>query len=332
MKFYLTIFFTLSLGIAYSQLGCIELRDAGNDQLDAVFVVEQLGTSQTVFSGQITVRWSGPGFVSGFSGAAPFVWTNGTPPQPNTLRFILNSSSISLDFSQLGDTPLGTFSISSSDGTFDIDLEAQLLGGFPFVRDLASASGCTTEISFILPVTLTQFRAFPQDDQTTRLAWSTSSETNNDYFDVEYSVDGKDFIKIGRRTGAGTTTTPQDYSFVHESPIAGVNYYRLKQVDFDGDFEYSDIEVVNFGQIEASEMLLYPNPARDVLTIRSSKLTEQQVDMEIYNTNGELVLQRNYEAFEASQQIGIRNLPAGQYFLQMRTNEEVFTERFTISK
>jgi hypothetical protein len=68
------------------------------------------------------------------------------------------------------------------------------------------------------------------------LSWETATEINNDYFDVEWSMDGISFEKIGQVQGAGTTAEIQLHEFLHKKPVNGNNYYRLKQVDFDEKF------------------------------------------------------------------------------------------------
>ncbi len=78
------------------------------------------------------------------------------------------------------------------------------------------------------------------------LSWETATEINNDYFDVEWSTDGINFESIGQVQGAGTTTEVQSYEFLHDNPVNGNNYYRLKQMDFDEVFEYSNIVLLNY--------------------------------------------------------------------------------------
>ncbi|MBX2901230.1 MAG: hypothetical protein KF775_16375 [Cyclobacteriaceae bacterium] len=106
-----------------------------------------------------------------------------------------------------------------------------------------------------LPVELTQFTAQPEGE-TVKLNWLTASELNNDFFTVQRSADGVEFSSLGMVAGQGTRTTPTAYQFVDETPQAGLNYYRLKQTDFDGTSSYSNIVAVNM----ALEWSVYPNP------------------------------------------------------------------------
>jgi hypothetical protein len=111
-----------------------------------------------------------------------------------------------------------------------------------------------------LPVELAWFKASITTDNSVKLEWHTDSELNNESFDIERSQDGFDYTAIGKRQGAGTTSQETDYVFVDEQPLPGRSYYRLKQNDFNGDFEYSHIVSVVFGETN-EPFSVSPNPA-----------------------------------------------------------------------
>ena len=91
-----------------------------------------------------------------------------------------------------------------------------------------------------------------------QLNWSTASETNSDYFEVQRSVNGVDFVNVGTVAAAGFTTDVKQYSFTDHHPAAGYNYYRLRQVDRDGAEEMTNIVAVYFTK---RSMAVFPNPA-----------------------------------------------------------------------
>lgn len=126
-----------------------------------------------------------------------------------------------------------------------------------------SGSGGDGQISIeiVLPVELSRFEANPKDNMV-ELEWTTVSEINNDFFQIEHSADGVNFISVGKIKGNGTTSETVDYEFMHRQPNTGINYYRLKQVDFDGAFEYSPMVVINLND-RSSGVNLYPNPTLD---------------------------------------------------------------------
>ena len=128
------------------------------------------------------------------------------------------------------------------------------------LQKAAYAAGATN-----LPVTLSSFEA--QNLGTSIfLQWSTSSELNNAKFELQHSTEGELFGTIMELAGAGTTLEKQSYQFTHHTPSAGINYYRLKQVDFDGTFEYSKVVAIN--AVGNNDIVTYPNPAKDKVYVQ----------------------------------------------------------------
>jgi hypothetical protein len=116
---------------------------------------------------------------------------------------------------------------------------------------------CIDGVCQTLPVELVSFYCEELDSKI-RLTWRTASETQNDYFLVQHSTDGVSFRELARIPGAGDSQVENHYEYPHEKPSPGTNYYRLKQVDFDGQFEYSHIVSL---KIKAEKGIqVYPNP------------------------------------------------------------------------
>lgn len=103
------------------------------------------------------------------------------------------------------------------------------------------------ESSQVVPVELLTFTAKAQDEDVL-LQWKTASEINNDYFEIQHSLDGVNFETIGTVKGAGTTYEVQEYLFIDKMPKNGLNYYRLRQIDYDSLFEYTDVISVDFSK------------------------------------------------------------------------------------
>ncbi len=123
-----------------------------------------------------------------------------------------------------------------------------------------------------LPIELLDFRAERDQDQVD-IYWSTASEINNEYFIVERSTDGRNFKEIIRQDGAGNSQVTLNYSDVDLSPETGINYYRLKQVDYNGSYSYSAIIPVKFSTI--GEIKVYPTLANpgDMINIEGSTIS-----------------------------------------------------------
>jgi hypothetical protein len=140
-----------------------------------------------------------------------------------------------------------------------------------------------------LPVELTSFHAALHETGVL-LVWSTASETNNLGFEIQWSQDRIHFDKIGFVGGNGTAFTPHEYSFMHKRLIAGSYYYRLKLIDTDGSFTYSDIVEITTGVPAAFELSQnYPNPFNAATVIRFALPVASHVTLSIYNILGERV-------------------------------------------
>lgn len=115
-----------------------------------------------------------------------------------------------------------------------------------------------------LSIDLTSFTGNPAD-MGNELHWVTASEKNNDYFQLEATVDGQNFETVGRIKGAGNSSKKLEYYFLDRNPLASTTYYRLKQVDFDGETTYHQIIPVT--RPTNNQVLLFPNPVNNELTV-----------------------------------------------------------------
>lgn len=125
-------------------------------------------------------------------------------------------------------------------------------------------------LSTPLPVTLLSFTA-TKSQYTALLSWETSQELNSDRFDIEHSTTGKNWDLIGKVKSTGTSAQKVAYTFIHEAPETGINFYRLKMVDRDGSSVYSTVRNLHFDGNKVT--VLYPNPASDVVYIDHKDLS-----------------------------------------------------------
>lgn len=170
-----------------------------------------------------------------------------------------------------------------------------------------------------LPIELLAFHAIEWHDDV-RFMWTTASETNNDYFSIERSADGRDWITVLRIDGAGNSSTPIDYEAVDPEPLPGLSYYRLKQSDYDGQYSYSDVEAVTFDTGVENEVLIFPNPTNGQITIVAND--EEMAgfgvfDMQGGNVTGQVELKRNGAQNHTAD---LRRLPSGVYTVRTRSN------------
>lgn len=149
---------------------------------------------------------------------------------------------------------------------------------------------------------------------TAQLNWATSSEQNNDRFEIERSIDGKVFSKIGSVKGAGNSTNEKSYVFLDKSPILGaINFYRLKQFNFDGSHQLSKIISLNFKESNTPTRI-YPNPTKDNLNILFAN-SQKEIHLKIFNTQGQLKWQQTLHNTGLTVQVPLQNWSAGFYRL-----------------
>ena len=183
-----------------------------------------------------------------------------------------------------------------------------------------SCSSTNYSNSEALPVELINFGAVENREQV-ELSWTTASEVDNELFIIEHSDNGEDFREIGTIEGAGTSVSFQNYSFTHEQPSVGINYYRLQQIDFNGEFEYSNLVSINIKY--TGEIQVYPNPTRGEVNFKMS--SGLNPTFEVYNQSGNLI--------QAEKNIGDINsfslygLPAGFYIFKFTTSHRTIFHR-----
>lgn len=139
-----------------------------------------------------------------------------------------------------------------------------------------------------LPVEITDFNIIKNDCETV-LTWITQSEINVDRFEVQHSLDAINYETIHKEQAAGNSTTKQYYEAAHSSPSPQINYYRLKTIDTDGSFAFSDIKAADFKECEVIDLVLYPNPTFYGSTTIEVESTVKVMTIEVYNSLGQLI-------------------------------------------
>jgi serine protease AprX len=175
---------------------------------------------------------------------------------------------------------------------------------------------------FPVPVELISFTAGVLD-QTIQLTWKTATEINNKGFEIEKKYNGE-FSVIGYKTGSGTTAEEVEYSFIDNTPSNGKNIYRLKQIDFNGEFKYSSEVSVDFGNLNFHLSQNYPNPFNPVTTIYFTIPEAQNISLNIYNILGvEVAKPFNEYAAEGSHSVKVdmSGFPSGVYFYKISSEQ-----------
>lgn len=163
------------------------------------------------------------------------------------------------------------------------------------------------------------------------IIWQTASETNNAGFVIEKSTDFDNFTQIGYVHGAGNSNSVLSYSFIDTESAAGDNYYRLKQVDYDGVYKYSEIVVASCSDDDISIPVfdVYPNPTKDIINISGENLPSEDADIRIYNVIGSLIWQTEVKTTSgiAFTRFDMTGLPPAMYVVKIISGDFVAVKK-----
>ncbi len=204
-----------------------------------------------------------------------------------------------------------------------------------------SGSGnCTTPNDFgvtsaqTLPLSILNFTGHAVKEANV-LNWTTVQEINSSHFEVETKTDATDFTKIGRVEATGIGSSEKSYSLIHHYPPLGTNYYRLKIVDKDSKYKYSNIIVLKANGTSVIQNSVYPNPFIDKLEAAIVLNQSEKLDISIYDVNGRIMKSLQMQGIKGFNLIKIDelgNLVPGVYFLKIKNNEvDVITKLFKIN-
>jgi hypothetical protein len=216
--------------------------------------------------------------------------------------------------------------------------------GIPFVPEKITIAcfqynerhnGVQGDAAVTIPVELVTFSANVNGNNV-KLNWSTATETNNSGFEIQIKSDSDEFSSIGFIPGSGTTTEERTYHYTDTELQPGKYYYRLKQIDFDGSFEYSKIiEVEIDSPVKFALSQNYPNPFNPATKISFQIPQKSFVTLIIYDVLGKEVVTLFNEEMEAGsyqKEFDAPGLTSGVYFYQLKSGEFTSTRKMTLLK
>ncbi|OEK02574.1 hypothetical protein BFP97_14040 [Roseivirga sp. 4D4] len=209
------------------------------------------------------------------------------------------------DFSNGGTTLISPSAVNgtSNTATFDVDFTN---GQYYTLGSIEVAA---------LPITLISFEASVNNDNQVKLDWVTASEVNNAFYTIERSTNGVDFETVGRIDGAGNSDAILYYTYMDTRPLNGLSFYRLKQTDFSGEFDFSEIRSVRVTSKFESSYKAYPNPIQqgEMLRIAHTIERDQTLRLSVLNSKGQLIFRKEEQALVTEKYIEVptRNFQKG---------------------
>ncbi len=180
------------------------------------------------------------------------------------------------------------------------------------------------------PIELISFEAKYTSEKKVALNWITATEINNDYFTVERSTDAISFSEITQVTGAGNSSQLLSYTTLDHYPFPGISYYRLKQTDYNGDFTYSSIEMVDISAPELELVNCYCSSGLLELTLNCP--ADISIHIELYSVEGKRVFLGDEKADKGQQKIvvPVQDLPKGLYLLNIAAQGKLIVRKIVL--
>ena len=235
-----------------------------------------------------------------------------------------NISSVAMNYTgDIGFNDIYMGALNLSAGLYEYQCRCTDDGGSSWEWNVESNGELTVDVP--VPVTLTYLDAKLQKDGVS-LDWETASELNNKHFEVERSTDSEKWELLDVVVGVGESTVRTNYSYTDADPFLGVNYYRLKQVDYDGSYEYSPIVSV---RVVNEAISVFPNPVSNELFVELNQ--EASGRLLLYNQVGQIVRQFAFkQRYSAS--MDLSELVSGVYFLQVLDDNGLILDQQRVVK
>ena len=177
--------------------------------------------------------------------------------------------------------------------------------------------------NIVLPVTLLSFNARTEGNKV-KLEWEVTSELNMDKYIVEHSIDGNHFSAIGERDAIANNGGEANYMLYHNNPVTGINYYRLRQIERDGNFEYSQIVAINFSK-GLNVVSIFPNPATSFFKIETSNRIKE---VRLVDLTGKLLI-----TYPNQSAYSLENIPAGAYLVRIYlSNGQIISKPIVVGR
>ncbi|MEO1437280.1 MAG: T9SS type A sorting domain-containing protein [Bacteroidota bacterium] len=205
--------------------------------------------------------------------------------------------------------------------------------GQPFTRIQSVSANVTINTGASLPLVLGGFTGFTEANRLNHLQWWTSTEINTSHFEIERSIDGITFEQIGEVVAAGNSENIEEYVFTDQNPVKGANYYRIRMVDQDQTFTYTETIVLTI-KADNEGVEIYPSPAIDIVNIDYFSELNQRVQVDVIDVTGKTLISDVYDLTQGfnNNTINVNGLATGSYMLRTTSLETNKINTFKLVK
>jgi hypothetical protein len=179
----------------------------------------------------------------------------------------------------------------------------------------------------VLPVTLSKFSVQKQN-KANRLSWTTTQEINSMKFVIQQSRNGRDFVTLGEVAAAGTSNIERTYSFTHNLPLSGYNYYRINMVDRDNKSKFSQVRSVQ--NLGVNQIQVTPNPVASNMKVSINAEKSEVATIMITDMSGKAISSKNFNVSAGDNDIPVNTagLASGSYIVRVQLNGDVQVSKF----
>ena len=220
------------------------------------------------------------------------------------------------NFAGIAFSPTGQIYMSTNNTLYVLQSSYTLntIGNFSVAGTGSDLTSCNFPFG-ILPVSWENFIATIQSNNDVELAWQVSSQIDNKGYYVEHSIDGSNWDDLGYVQSAATSKSSENYSYTDINPVSGSNYYRIKQVDIDGNASYSEIKMISL-TIKNSQLSIWPNPAKDIVNVKYDG-NGSDARAIVFDQMGRMV--SSTVLHSGSNSVNVSNLSTGNYIVHVQS-------------
>lgn len=250
------------------------------------------------------------------------IWGGGQLPDSFTSAVVGSCSSQSFTFPGSGSGLYEDIGSSSTDGFS----RERSYDGSDIWQSGGSGTFASSNGPILLPVELVNFEAH-YNLGLVNLNWITATENNNDYFIIERSRDGISFNELLKVDAIGNSVKQSNYQSKDDAPLLGISYYRLKQVDENGNYTFSTMVSIESEQNRTTEdFAIYPNPSLDgIFKIHSQVMDLVGSDLQVFDASGQLILKTTLE--QKNETLDLSELVNGMYLILIETGGSVYYKK-----
>ncbi len=204
-----------------------------------------------------------------------------------------------------------------------VDSDCPLMAGF-----VGNCDQTIKVCDYVLPIELLEFQGKVKSD-IIELNWTTATEINNAGFEIQKSIDGKNWTKQNFIDGKGTTALKQTYMYEDLYPSRGSNLYRLKQIDFDGIYTYSKIILFDYFKFSNS-VQVFPNPTRGYINLHIDNPYSRKIKIKLSDSMGKQILENEITQNQLFWEHRIDLIKPGVYFISVKSGANYYVRRVVV--